>query len=295
MLDNLDIQTQVEYYEDHRNIQSWLSSSLAGGRLRLVLGAGVSNACGLPNWGELVERIASNNDVSPVGDDDLSRSSWLLRKAFGNDRDKFADGVQKALYEEYDHSLPSLTTKRLLMALGALSMPSRRGNVSEIITFNFDDLLEMYLTYLGFSVLSTAILPRWSDRPDVEVLHIHGLLPSDASIPIPRDIVFTGSDFDEVVGKSDIWRIRTIQIMQSNICIFVGISGEDPNQRSILQDIKKTHVSTKSLPYWGIRFTSSEDDAKNEDFLECGVLPVILNHSEIPDWLFTVSQLALDN
>ncbi|MEW8353503.1 MAG: SIR2 family protein [Candidatus Thiodiazotropha sp.] len=293
MLDNLDIEAQPEYYEDKPNIQKWLASSLSGGRLRLILGAGVSAACGLPDWKDLVKNIAAKKNVTPIGDNDPERSSWLLRKTFNNDRHEFAIAVQEALYDGYDYSLASLTTKRLLLALGALAMPSRRGSVSEIITFNFDDLLELYLKYLGFSVLSTTILPRWSERQDVEVLHIHGLLPSDNSATIPRNIVFTESDFDEVVGRSDIWRKKTVQILQSNICVFIGISGEDPNLRSILTEIKKTHVSSSTHPYWGIRFTSNEDDKRNDHFQDNGILPVIIEHKHIPDWLLAVSQLAL--
>ncbi|MCG7906919.1 MAG: SIR2 family protein [Candidatus Thiodiazotropha taylori] len=297
MAPSISVRSQREFYNSDSNIQTWLAESLRLGQLRLVLGAGASQACGLPDWKTLVQRISQDVDKDPKGKDEPSKSSWLLRHAFKNNRESFAKTVQRVLYEDFDLSLPSLTTKRLLIALGALSVPSRRGSVREIITFNFDDLLEVYLNYLGFSVLSTTVLPRWSGRTDIEVLHIHGLLPSNPNSYIPRNIVFTESDFDEVVGdRSDIWRKQVTSIMQSNICVFIGISGEDPNLRSILREIKKSHVSQEgSLPYWGIRFTSSKSDERNDDFSEYGILPVIIPHKQIPDWLLTVTQLAADN
>ena len=285
--------SQPEYYDNDENRRVIASTALRKGYLRLVLGAGVSSAVGLPGWEQLVTDMAVLTEKQPKGKDLAAKSDWLLRKGASGDRKAFADLVRKALYEGYDGSMPGLSTHPLMVALGALSMAGLRGGVSEIITFNFDNLLELYMRYHGFVVRSTSTLPSLSKRSDVEVLHVHGTLPFSNDEPIPRNIVFTEDDFDEVTGdRGDIWNQRISHILRSNFCLFIGVSGDDPNLRSMIRAIRNEHPIRASQRYWGFRFSSSEDDDRREMFEKNGIYQITIPHNNIPQWLLGVTQLA---
>ncbi len=286
---------QPEYFSRPQNLKTWLARALNQGKLRLVLGAGVSQEIGLPSWSDLVARLERHCQKTFAGNDDTEKSEAILRNGFYRDRIKFAEAVRKCLYEGYDSTLAGLSTRRLMIALSALAIPGRRGSVREIVTFNFDDLLEEYLGYLGFHVQSTALLPRWSGLHDIEILHVHGVLFSNPQKPIDRGVVFTESDFDEIVGDArNLWHKKVIDILQSNFCIFIGLSGDDPNLRNILVKTKKEHVSSEESLFWGIRFSSDENDRRKGTFEDNGIFQVTVPHAEIPDWLFDVIQAAGD-
>ena len=49
----------------------------------------------------------------------------------------------------------------LLIALGSLMMGARRGNVKKVLTFNYDSLLEWYLSLHGLSTSVVTTLRNW--------------------------------------------------------------------------------------------------------------------------------------
>lgn len=280
---------QPEFYQSVDNIKTLVSEALVSGHLRIVLGAGISSALGLPEWNDLVSRMAVILNATPKGNDAAAKSDWLLRNTLDNDKKQFDEIVREALYKNYDTSMEGLSTHPLMVALGALSLPGQRGGVSEIITFNFDNLLEIYLRYLGFVVNTTTELPSLSKKCDVEVLHIHGTLPYPVSKEIPRDIVFTEDDFDTIVGKNNFWADRVNHILRSNLCLFIGLSGNDPNLRSLLKNAKTDNPLMRSNPYWGFRFTSETNDPKRNMFNDNGICQITMPHVDLPSWLLSIT------
>ena len=173
-------------------------------------------------------------------------------------------------------------------------MPSRRGSAS-IISFNFDNILELYLNYLGFDVTSVYSAPVWYNRADVKVYHPHGFLPYDAP---PSHIIFAKRHYDNVVGDIyNIWKPKLLDILRCNTCIFIGLSGIDNNLTSILEkDVKDLHVSkTNRHLFWGVRF-ADKNDTRAFIWENRGVFQQKLdNYDELPSWLFEISQLAAQN
>lgn len=292
MNNKISLFSQPEYFIDPTNRIKIAASFLQKGSLRLILGAGVSCAFDLPNWEKLVQAIEDNLNISPNPDTSLTdRSSHIIRNHLDSDRPKFSKQVKKALYDNYNHHMEHLTANPLLVAISALSMSGLKGGTSEIITFNFDDILETYLKNHGFRVKSTAQLPRLSETNDVEVYHPHGLLSCTTSEKDSEEIIFTESDFDAITGdRNTMWFQKMTDIMRSNFCLFIGLSGDDPNLRSMLSDTKKHHPLAKKQKYWGFRFSSNNLDPKKEMFEEYGILQITLPHEDIPGWLLKAVQ-----
>ena len=291
-----------DFYEDELRLQAYLGNQLYRGRLAVILGAGVSLQFGLPGWSELVRRVAvkAGGSVPPGLEHALEDAAEvILTKNYGGDRRRFASAVRDALYDGCDISFAALRRNDLLAALAALVMTSSRGSTSGVITFNFDDILETYLTYHGFDVEAVASMPAWATRTDVRVYHPHGLLPSDRSGDV-TPLVFTRQDFDAVVGKNElIWRQVLLSVMRSSTCLFLGLSGADSNLTSMLDelngrdDVKPTHPARlRGDLFWGIRFSHSSDP-RLVNWENRGVFNVLLpSYDDLPLWLFSVAQRA---
>ena len=173
-------------------------------------------------------------------------------------------------------------------------MASSRGSVAKIVSFNFDDIIELYLSYFGHDISIGVNLPAWNRCADVLVLHPHGLLPSDLSKPIPRLIVFTQADYDDVIGNtSDEWHEAILGVFRSHTCLFIGLSGNDRNLTSLLKKANDTHACRQTGElYWGIRF-ALDGDALVPIWEKRGVFHRCVNdYAEIPSILFDICQHA---
>lgn len=275
------------------NLEKFLAEQLTKGRLALVLGAGASFGFGLPKWDVLVDRVLDNTGCSPrlpgATNEALADEAW---RACGKDEIRFAGAVRASLFQGYDARFETLIANPLMRALGAMATPSSRGHVSKIISFNFDDLLQTYLEYYGFVVHPVVEQPAWEARADTGVLYQHGRLPHDVSKPVSQ-IVFTRSHFDRIaIDVTNAWRRASIQILSSHTCLFIGLSGDDQNLRTMLMEVFPQHAS-KSMNhlYWGVRF--STNDHNTEAWKDVGVVQHTLrDHSEIPGFLLDICQRA---
>jgi hypothetical protein len=275
--------------------RDFLASQLTRGRLALVLGAGVSVGFGLPNWPILLARLAVRLGIArpkDSGDEAFAEKLW---RATGKDDDIFAEHVSAALYSDYRGSSDELASDRLLASIGALARPAKRGNVSHIVSFNFDDLIELHLEYFGISCLSTARMPAWdSSRADVTILHPHGLLPFSKTRDATK-IVFTQQDYDRIIGQSSsIWHTKLLDIFSSNTCLFLGLSGKDGNLRSVVLETRDIHVAKRrGDAYWGVRISSDENDPARDEWEDRGVSQYTLgDYSELPTFLSEICRRA---
>jgi len=183
-----------------------------------------------------------------------------------NSTQKYHDAVSKALYANTKIDVLSLRRSRMLSSIASLMMASLRGHVSEVVTFNFDDLLERYLEWHGAVVHSVIEESQPAASADVTIYHPHGMLPSLVGAPRSGDIVFDKESFSSIVGRDwKLWRQTTFSVLRRHFCVFVGLSGNDLNLSSLLQDSNASHRATGARKeYWGVRFT----DAKSRDVNE---------------------------
>ena len=164
--------------------------------------------------------------------------------------------------------------------------------MNRVISFNYDDLLEVYLRYYGYTVASVAELPAWERNADVSVLHPHGLLPHAKSDPPQGTLILTQASFDKLAGRlEEMWTRKVLDVFESHFCLFVGLSGNNKNLSSLLSNTKHP---TKDL-YWGIRFTDNDADPKNFFWEKRKVYPKVLSsYDDLPTFLFRICQKAAE-
>jgi hypothetical protein len=280
-------------WADAALVRRFLAAQLTLGRIALFLGAGVSAALGLPTWGTLVQRLyASAGRDLPDVPLDLAVQLFLDRVC-DNDRGRFRNAVRDALYEGFQ--LRPERAPALLTALAALTMGSQRGRASQVVSYNFDDLLEAYLEWHGFLVVPIAGDRAWADTADVRVYHPHGLLPYDpARREASADIVLDRTSFDAMATEAGArWRQTLGGIARSHSCIFVGLSGGDRGLTSMLAQAWRDHAAlSEGLPYMGVRFAMT-DDGLNGVWANGGVFTVSVDsHDAVAPYLMEICQEA---
>lgn len=287
-----------DFWNKDENIDGYLARKLKNGSTSLFLGAGASHGFNLPNWSGLVEGVRSHCGAAPPAKSVRAEdeADTLLHKTFVGDRMRFALAVREALYAPAKNDSKFLLKSDLLQAVTAFLTNSQRGRGGAVVSFNFDDIVETYLRLLGFVVRSETSVPAWNSNADMHVYHPHGLLPM-AQASGSTKIVFTTSDFDEVVGReSDAWNQTMSSILSTTFPVFIGLSGEDSRLRSLLTTVKTLHPATvkDASIYWGVRPTPrGEDDMVVQKWKRMGVVPrYIASHAELPAWLLGICQRA---
>lgn len=284
-------------FENENSLVGYLSSQLSRGRLSLVLGAGVSTAFGMPDWPGLLRRLYDEQGIDLPQSYSYARQAEHLREAcYRDDHGGFAAAVRTALYRDVDASFEQLRSNGTIAAIGSLVMASCRGSVSEVITFNWDNLLELFLAYHGFVVNSVHSEQHWGGAEDVTVLHPHGYIPVAADEPSSSEIVFDQLSYSSVIGDSARpWRQRLLSIMRTHTCLFIGLSGDDPNLDSLLVACQPEHASLREhTAFWGVRFTDSNDAVEAGFWERRGVFCHAVSDyiTALPNFLFLICQEA---
>jgi SIR2-like domain len=281
----------AEDWDNQDLLLDMLAQRLLRKRLSLCLGAGASMAFNLPNWTTLVDNLYEISGQPPsTSKSDTERSEEVFAAKYNGDRLRFARDVQRALYQDYVHDPVAVDSNHLLSAIGALVMSSARGSVSQVITLNYDNILENHLERRGFTVSSLAKLPSWDSDADIEVLHPHGLLDVDQAVIPSSGIVLTELDYNAIVGNvGDLWRQKITGILRSTTCIFIGLSGADQNLMNQLYEVNQKHTVTGSEPFWGVRLGRDE----GRPWRTRGVYSAQLaSHNDIPSFILEICRRA---
>lgn len=282
-------------WEDDNKLRGFLATQLMHGRLALVLGAGISMPFGLPDWEQLINSLYAEHHETPEDNLSLERLAEHLRnKYYSNDKEGFLNLVQNKLYESFNDDFNTLRQNSTLAAVGSLVMASLRGAVSNVITLNFDNILEVYLSYHGFAVSSVGNQRFWNQSADVTIYHPHGYLPIPGTGSNSEDIVFDQESYSRVIGNpSSLWYQKILTVLRSHICIFIGLSGNDNNLDSLLLASNDNHaIKEGAILHWGVRFTTDESEAVRSSWGRRGVFSkVIENYSEaLPSFIFEICQ-----
>ena len=85
--------------------------------------------------------------------------------------------------------------------------------------------------------------------------------------------------------------------MQSHICLFIGLSGDDLRLDSLIvttHDRKKHAYNPTAIGYWGVAFSTKKDPASKNMRENRGIYLHTLNKysDDLPQFLFEICQSA---
>jgi hypothetical protein len=198
--------------------------------ITFVLGAGASMEAGLPSWAALVRGLVkttaprlrkSEQDawLEAIDDGGLLAAAATAR-ALSSSGQRFRESLSKHLYgdEKPDDYRPGPLCTEVAAFKQAFF------ETTSLVTFNYDDLLERALQAEGMR--AEARIDDVDERPTVAVVrHLHGRLsPKHPDDPV----VLTEADYARFPAE-DTWQSRVMSRALDGLCVFVGLSFNDPN------------------------------------------------------------------
>lgn len=251
-LDETSISSNINIQTSNEDHIANLNKAYKDEELVLVLGAGVSVPYNLPNWGNLLQKLLFETFNNSNTDTDVQFVlSKLFPELFPNsplisarfleeyfkkeDNGKaFEEMVKEALYVDINRDADSLTIKEILHFCIA---PGRSPNLDSIITYNYDDILEVALINSNVeipfkSIYKVGMNPKNRELP---IYHVHGYLPEVQEIDKDHKITLSENLYHKQYNDIYSWN-NMVQInkFKDNVCIFIGISLTDPNIRRLL-------------------------------------------------------------
>lgn len=288
-------------FEDYRHnpflAADALGSLLRDGALRLFLGAGVSKGFGLPDWRDLIARMLGRDD-NPDFMAQLKLMGELEQAKLLDDLDDgsldYLRKIHTALYRDVESDLArQLQKSPLLLAVAALVTGSHRGRIEAVTTYNFDNVLEQYLSMLGYSHCVRTAPDDLSTRADVAIDHPHGLVPQswDRTSDLPQP-VFSGKAYrHRRVGIDKGWSATINHALQSKIGLFLGLSGDDSAIVDVLS--RADEQICRGHDYRGYWLMTPNAFTRNQkSILDVGMCPISIKKEEMPDFVLRVCQRA---
>lgn len=248
-----------------------LRKAYADGHVALGLGAGVSQASGLPSWNELVCRLAealpdigrkSAQSLLDAGYDATVLATVLRRKA-GSD-DAFANLVREALYKDFSFEAAVgksnhrrfvehiRNTNPTLHAVGSMCGSLIEGErfrpnprIRAVMTLNIDALLEMYTRarFRGRVLRTVERAAASASSSKIHSYHLHGYLVRELASPSrearsqeadDRLVLTEQQYFDVVANANSFVNYTMLYLLREYRFLFVGLSMRDPNLRRAL-------------------------------------------------------------
>jgi hypothetical protein len=238
------------------------------GKVLLFAGAGVSANLGLPNWSQLIARIAQELDYDPSvfgtygGHLELAEFYKLKKGSIGALR-----SWMDREWHKPDVDIKSSEIHRLIA----------QGNFSRIYTTNYDRWLERAHEAYGkpfVKVTNVADLAKVNDS-DRQIIKFHGDFDDDTSIVLDETSYFERLSLETPLD------IKLRADVLGTSVLFIGYSISDPNMRLLFYRLTKmwshpAFVSTRPNSYlfshrpnpvaeeilsrWGIRMIVPDDD-----------------------------------
>lgn len=282
---NTKIKQEEDYYFDNAKKTDWknlrkeiiedASEVVKQGNNVLFLGAGVSTSAKMPTWKDLLKNLMAevkmlkgdslkafteldSHIYKECGDSNLIMARYLETAIqLSNKNADFMKLIRQHLYSE-NH------TSDLLSDL-ALIVKARK--VDEVITYNFDDILEQELEKQGLkeSVNFTTISrdAEVTDHNNLPVYHVHGIIPEHSETT--DTVVFSEKEYHDRYRNAYHWsNVEQLHAMMRKHCFFVGLSMQDPNLRRLLDTACTMNATDKPSHYAFLRRTQQENYCLSE-------------------------------
>lgn len=226
---------------------------IAQGNNVLFLGAGVSMSAKMPSWKDLLKGLMgevkqlkeptleafkelSSHVLEECGNSNLIMGRYLQTAiSLYDDKAVFSGLIQKYLYNDND-------TSSLLITLAQIIQQKK---VSEVITYNFDDLLEQNLAKMNLidGVDYTAISKdaEIKGHNTLPIYHVHGIIPQNGAVDT---VVFSEEEYHKRYSTAYHWsNVEQLHALTRRHCFFVGLSMTDPNLRRLLDTAQEMNCS----------------------------------------------------
>lgn len=322
-----------------------LDLSYALGEICLIAGAGLSQAAGLPGWKDLViallrdaeERVTktgdleslrrSRRDLEAVKDyttADLFRATRSFEAAAGHSMNSW---LREGLLKRYRNlrTVSLVPTSEQHEVIARMLWSRRPGHttpgLNALVTYNFDDLLELHLAKLSrrsevhVSVdgewkamdYSSYAAGDWFPEPSeheapLRIFHPHGFLPY---YDVPDldfesiDCVFSESAYDQHYGHEYTFAKRVQRsLFRSAIGLFIGTSFMDDR---LQKELEEAHSERPGWFHYALMADkeAAADDAmylsRSERFAKWGVRPIWLpSHDGYPEFLLDMANVSAE-
>lgn len=204
-------------------------------QMSLFVGAGLSCSLGVPGWGELLAQLTSliQKEVKDYPQyqaikKDSANSFLIIARYLNNaaERNKisFVAEIRNRLYK---------STKMSSRFMDAVIELLKENRIGEVITYNFDTLLEQRMTEEGISNAPIDCQNK-RVRNELPVMHVHGVIhPFDTGFD--KNVVLCELDYHQLYRDSYHWaNVAQLYALTHTKCIFVGLSMTDPSLRRLL-------------------------------------------------------------
>lgn len=260
---------QKKWKENRDNLIDEACKVVKHGNNVLFLGAGVSASANMPSWEKLLQSLMGEVSIlkqdtldafkhlnthiyEQCGDSNLIMARYLqiAIKSSGN-KDTFASIIQKYLYSG-EH------TSNLLKNIAKII---KEKKVNEVITYNFDNILEQELESQGLKqsedFTTIAKDAEVAGHNTLPIYHVHGIIPENG----PTDtVVFSEEQYHERYKDAYHWsNIEQLHAISRMHCFFVGLSMIDPNLRRLLDISRRINETDKIGHYAFLKRTKIDD------------------------------------
>lgn len=257
-------QDKLTIFRDYPRPVVHLRREFEAKRLSLVFGAGVSKGFGIPNWEELVEKIANYASFKGVLQADFKASLGtkveILQRHFFDTQRKTLEGGKPPndveIKGKWFEILRNLIYEKMLNEKDLDLTHPYIGNYIKIIiaspvtiTYNFDSCIELCLDAWAkrnkpkkqrlYETIFPDMLPT---RTRGSIFHVNGYLPKNSLDIYSEDLVFTEQQFADQFLETTTGRFATLaHYYATNTCLFIGLSLSDENIRYLLRRIAINH------------------------------------------------------
>ncbi len=289
----------VEQWEHPSKVQEFVGSALFAGRLLPVIGAGVSYFSNLPSWTSLLLSLAeevgiseeeSSTKISKLGPFEFA--THVREVGYNNEQSVFLKALHQHLYKENSVSALHETFQNSGMhALNFICSRSIRGGARNVITYNYDDILERMFRFGGFVAESIDKPAYVNSHCDVRIFHPNGFLPIELSDPGSARAVICSDDLTSDEYKK--WDQLVVEKYSRNFVLLIGLSGYDTKLIEQLEIARKNHplINHEKQKYFGVALCYGDCDASALQSAGVKVLK-FTSPEEWPGFVFEVCRFA---
>lgn len=214
----------------------------------LFLGAGVSIAANMPSWNELVakflvERIKEENtgkldrkireNLERIAEENREASPLMQTRFMKQNMkpEEYFKLLMKAIYQTEEN-----IDNELFESLMKLIRKENELYIKDIVTYNFDDLLEKKLKQKDIYYESFDKYMDKKSEKSVKLYHVHGYLDRQAQpdeLDLDR-IIFAEEQYHNMYEDTYNWsNMQQINMLREKTGLFIGCSLTDPNMRRV--------------------------------------------------------------